>query len=160
MEGSCYSQQQPEVVVWDTNKMEYEKGYLVKKSLVAEVAEVVEADIDRTWVDSCSLSWTPARGRGVVDAEAVERIGRNLLQACCTVDSSQWHRDRREHSVAAEAVRKGHNQRGSGAEVDTGGSESNNVHIDEDAGAGVGHAEVGARMTGTAYDMEVEVVDA
>jgi len=34
--------------VWGTNTMEYEKGYLVKKSLVAEVAEVVEADIDRT----------------------------------------------------------------------------------------------------------------
>lgn len=160
-EGSCYSQQQPEVVVWDTNKMEYEKGYLVKKSPAAEVAEVAEADIDRTWVDSCSLSWTPARGRGVVDAEGVERIGRKLLQACCTVDSSQWHRGRRGHSVAAEAVHKGHNHpRDSGAEVDTVGSESNNGHIDEDAEARVGDAEVGARMTGTAYDMEVEVVDA
>jgi hypothetical protein len=34
------------VVVRDTDKMVYEKGYLVKKSLVAEVAEVAEADTD------------------------------------------------------------------------------------------------------------------
>ena len=33
--------------MWDTNKMEYEKGCLVKKSLVVEVAEVAEADTDR-----------------------------------------------------------------------------------------------------------------
>ena len=45
VEGSCYSQQQ-EVVVWDTNKTGYEKGYLVKKGLVVEVAEVAEADTD------------------------------------------------------------------------------------------------------------------
>ena len=96
----------------------------------------------------------------MVDAEAVEHIGRKLLQAYCTVDSSQRHRGRREHSVAAEVVHRGHNHlRDSGAEVDTGGNESNNGHIDEDA-AGVGDAEVGARMTGTAYDMEAEVVDA
>jgi hypothetical protein len=95
----------------------------------------------------------------VVDAEAVEHIGRKVLQACCTGDSSQQHWDRREHS-AAEAVHKGHNHlRDSGAEVDTGDSESNNGHI-EDVGADVGGADVEARMTDTAYDMEVVVVDA
>lgn len=48
VEGSCYSHPHPEVVVvaWDTNKTGYEKGCLVKKSLVAEVAEVAEADTD------------------------------------------------------------------------------------------------------------------
>ena len=96
----------------------------------------------------------------MVDAEAVEHIGRKVLQACCTGDSSQEHWDRREHSVAAEAVHKGHNHlRDSGAGVDTGGSESNNGHIDEDVGD-VGDAEVEAKMTDTAYDMEVAEVDA
>lgn len=46
VEGSCYSQSQPEVVAWDTNRTGYEKGCLVKKSLVAEVVEVAEADTD------------------------------------------------------------------------------------------------------------------
>ena len=48
VEGSCCSHPHPEVVVaaWDTNKTGYEKGCLVKKSLVAEVAEVAEADTD------------------------------------------------------------------------------------------------------------------
>lgn len=97
----------------------------------------------------------------MVDAEAVVHIGRKVLQVCCTEDSSQQHWDRREHSVAAEAVHKGHNHlRDSGAEVDTGGSESNNGHIDEDVGGDVGDAEVEARMTDTAYDMAVVEVDA
>jgi hypothetical protein len=33
--------------VWDTNQLEYKKGYLVKRSLVVEAAEVAEADTDR-----------------------------------------------------------------------------------------------------------------
>lgn len=90
---------------------------------------------------------------------AVERIDRKLLQACCT-DSNQRHRGKREQSVAAEAVHKGHKHlRDNEEEVGTGGSESNNGHIDEDVGAGVGDA-VEAMMTGgTAYDMEVAEVD-
>ena len=48
VEDSCYSQQQQQVVVRDTNKTEYAKGYSVTKNPVAEVAEVAEADTDRT----------------------------------------------------------------------------------------------------------------
>lgn len=96
-----------------------------------------------------------------MDVAAVERIDRKPLQACCTVDSNQRHRGKREQSVAAEAVHKGHNHlRDNGEEVGTGDSESNNGHIDEDVGAGVEDA-VEAMMTGgTAYDMEVAEVDA
>ena len=97
----------------------------------------------------------------MVDVAAVEHIDHKLLQACCTVDNNQWLRDRREQSVAAEAVHKGHKHlRDSGEEVDTGGSESNNGHIDEDVGVGVGDAAEAMMTGGTAYDMEVAEVDA
>src|SRR6267142_2696680 len=158
-EGSCCSQQRPGVVVLDTNKMEYERGCSVKMGLgeevVVEVGEV--EDTDRTLADFYQLSSGPPV-REQVDAE-VEAAGHidNLLRACCTVDSSQLHQDKRARSVAAEeALRNGHSQlRHSGAGGDTGRhSVANNGHIGVDAGVGAGDAEE-ARLTDTVYGMGV-----
>jgi hypothetical protein len=161
-EGSCCSQQRPEVVVLDRNKMEYERGCSVKmyleEGVVAEVGEV--DDTDRTPADSYQLSSDPPVRE---QAEVVAAAGHidNLLQACCRVDSSQLQ-DKRARSVAAEeAVHNGHSQlRHSGAEVDTGRhSVANNGHIGADAGVDAGDAE-GARLTDTVYGMGVVVEDA
>jgi hypothetical protein len=88
--GSCYYQQRPEVVVLDTGRMEYERGYSVKMCLVgeevAEVGEVVDT-ADHTLADSCWLSSGPLV-RERLEAEAAGHID-NHHQACCTVDNSQ-----------------------------------------------------------------------
>jgi hypothetical protein len=98
------------------------------------------------------------------DAEAVGRRigGHKLLQACCTVDSSPWHRDMREHSVAAEE--SAHNDHKSlshsEAGVDTEGSVANNDRIGVDVVVGVEDAEAEAKLTDTGNDMEVVEADA
>jgi len=92
-----------------------------------------------------------------------QRIGgHKLLQACCTVDSSQRHRDMREHSVAVEeSVHNDHKSlRHSEAGVDTEGSVANNDRIDVDVGVGVEDAEAEAKLTDTGNDMEVVEADA
>jgi hypothetical protein len=81
------------VVGLGTRKMEYAKGCWVKLCLAvegaaAEVGEVV--DTARTLVDSCSPSSDPRAQERVV-VEVAGRIGYNLLQACCIVDSSRQH---------------------------------------------------------------------
>lgn len=147
--------------MWDTNKMEYERGCSVKMCLVEEVvAEAGQADTDRMRADSCwPSSGPPVRERGEVEAaEAAGHTGHNLL---CTVDSSQLHQDKQACSVVAEAAHSDHRgQRHSGAGVDTGErSVGDNDHIGVDAGVDAGGVEE-ARLTDTAYGMGAVEEDA
>jgi hypothetical protein len=156
---SCYFQCLPEVVVVDTDKMEYEMGCLAKMCLVEEEAAEV-GGVDTAHMPADSYCWLSSGPPARAAAAEAERTDCRLL-CCIAHNSHQYWVHKQGHSAAGEeAVHNDHMEwKRSGAEVDTGGDNVvGNDHIGADVEEGAVGA--GATKTYTEYDMAEAGADA